>query len=361
MLKINSGNSLFNNFIWAYNSYQQYKFLHETGDPATLDRQIEISTDPDAIPVVDFTNRRNILTTNHPTVIVNAGMEGSFIFQLKEFGPHGPYPNDKKYIFFSDSKFEKIDADKINCLPIVWPWFLLEQAAVMTSTRNVASFIDSTRDFTADRMFNFCSLIGVKRELRDLLVNKVVSQVNNKNFVLQYAGDTLGKYPIGDIKYALPKYDSYQQFDILNSNSEYYSISKSIPVELYNNSKFMLVVENILWDECDIHITEKITKPLMLGVPFIVAANYGFIQELHKFGFKTYNTLWDESYDAITNASDRFDAIVNLINQLDSFDWTANADELEAIANHNKLNFFNLNKHMITAFEQFDKYIYDVL
>ena len=57
----------------------------------------------------------------------------------------------------------------------------------------------------------------------------------------------------------------------------------------------------------------------MMGVPFVVAANYGFIKKLHEMGFKTYNTLWDESYDDITDADLRFNAIAELVNKLSSY------------------------------------------
>jgi hypothetical protein len=361
MLKVNSGDSLFNNFILAYNSHQQYKFLHETGDVATLDRQIQISTDEDAIPVFNFHEEQKILETAHKTVIINAGMEGSYIFQLTiHNNVIQPYPADKKCIFFSDSSFDRVDAAAVNCLPLVWPWFLLEQLETATSNKNIASSINLSRDFRSTRLFNFCSLIGFEREERDILVNKLLDKLINRNFVMQYASKTLGQEPIGDIKYTLPKYNSYQQFDILNATTEYYTISKSIPIELYNNSNFMLVVENQVQDNIDIHVTEKITKALITGIPFIIFANKGFIEYLHSIGFKTYNTLWSESYDSMP-MNDRFDTIVDLINSLDTFDWIEHADELAAIANHNKLNFFNLNKHMISAFNQFDKYIYDVL
>lgn len=362
MLKINLKDSLFKDFAQAYNAYQQYKFLHITGEVSTLDRLIVDSTDSDAIPVFHFKDRFNLTRSTHPIAIIDAGHEGSYIFQLDEVDQitKSPLPKNKKCIFFSDSKFKNVDAVAVNCLPLVWPCFLLEQATTQTSTKHIASFINFTRDFSSNKLFNFCSLIGVKRELRDLLVDKILTTVSNKNYVLQYGGDTLGQQPIGDIKFSLAQFDSYKQFDILNS-AEYYSISKSIPIDLYNNSNFMLVVENILWDSCDIHITEKITKALITGIPFVVAANANFIKELHHYGFKTYNTLWDETYDNISNVNERFDAIVTLINKLDSFDWSKHADELENIAKHNRLNFLNLNTFMIQAFEQFDKYIYDVL
>ena len=268
MLKINSGDSLFNTFIFAYNSYQQYKFLHETGDRATLDKQIQISTDDDAIPVFDYHDEGKIANSTHNTIIVNAGMESSYIFQ---FG-NQPYPPNKKYIFFSDATFDKVDASKINCLPLVWPWFLLEQVSEITSNKNIASFINLSRDFCKSRLFNFCSLIGYARPERNMLVDKLTTSLINKNFVLQYNGNTLAQAPIGDIKYKFPIHNTTKQYDILDSQTEYYSIMSSLPIELYNNSNFILVVECTILDHLDIHVTEKITKALITGIPFIVVA-----------------------------------------------------------------------------------------
>lgn len=361
VLKINSRDSLFNTFIFAYNSYQQYKFLHETGDRATLDKKIQISTDDDAILVFDYHEEAKIAESAHKTIIINAGMESSYVFQINIHGTIiSPYPADKKCIFFSDATFDKVDATEVNCLPLAWPWFMITQIEDMASIKNTASSINTIRDFNSPRLFNFCSLIGFERPERNILVNKLTS-INNKNFVLQYNGNTLAKDPIGDIKYSLPKYNSYQQFDILDAQTEFYTMSTSIPIELYNNSNFILVVECTILDHLDIHVTEKITKALITGIPFIVVATPLFLKRLQEFGFKTYNTVWDESYDTVPFYEDRMDAVVNLINQLDSFDWPAHANELEAIANHNKLNFLNLQKYKVAAFEQFDKYIYDVL
>ena len=358
MLKINSGDSLFNSFIYAYNSYQRYKFLHETGDVVTLNKQIQMSTDEDAIPVFDFYEEQKIAETAHKIIIINARDEGSYVFQ---FG-HRPYPSDKKCIFFSDTAFDKVEATTVNCLPLVWPHFLIDQVEATTSSKQIASFVDLTRDFCSTRLFNFCSLIGYARPERNILVDKLTTSLINKKFVLQYNGNTLAQQPIGDIKYVRPGtvYNSGEQFTILNAQTEYYNLHKSTPVDLYNNSNFILVVECTILDHIDTHITEKITKALITGIPFIVVAAPLFLKRLQDYGFKTYNTLWDESYDTMP-FDVRIDTIVNLINSLDSFDWVAHAGELEAIANHNKLNFFNLQKYKIEAFEQFDKYIYGVL
>jgi hypothetical protein len=43
--------------------------------------------------------------------------------------------------------------------------------------------------------------------------------------------------------------------------------------------------------------TEKTWRPIMAQRPFIVLSNVGFLSNLKKLGFKTFDNYWDESYD----------------------------------------------------------------
>ena len=42
--------------------------------------------------------------------------------------------------------------------------------------------------------------------------------------------------------------------------------------------------------------TEKILKPIQQYHPFILLGMYG-LQNLRNLGFKTFDSVWDESYD----------------------------------------------------------------
>jgi hypothetical protein len=43
------------------------------------------------------------------------------------------------------------------------------------------------------------------------------------------------------------------------------------------------------------HLTEKTFKPICLQMPFVVVSNAGSLKYLRSYGFKTFDTIWDES------------------------------------------------------------------
>ena len=57
-------------------------------------------------------------------------------------------------------------------------------------------------------------------------------------------------------------------------------------------------------------------KPLINLHPFIVIATGGFLRGLRSLGFKTYDGLFDESYDDIVDKWERFDFITREIDRI---------------------------------------------
>jgi len=85
---------------------------------------------------------------------------------------------------------------------------------------------------------------------------------------------------------------------------------------LYLNSYFQIVTETECPNSGTIFFTEKIMKPLMNLQPFIVITSSGFIKALKSLGFKTYDGLFDESYDDIEDRWERFDFITKEIDKI---------------------------------------------
>lgn len=84
----------------------------------------------------------------------------------------------------------------------------------------------------------------------------------------------------------------------------------------YIDTYFSLVTET-LCAETDLSFrTEKIAKPLVMGHPFIVAANRGYYRDLRNLGFQTFSHLIDESFDDIDNAQDRMDRLTAVVSDL---------------------------------------------
>jgi hypothetical protein len=66
------------------------------------------------------------------------------------------------------------------------------------------------------------------------------------------------------------------------------------------------------------HLTEKTFKPICLRMPFIIVGTAGSLKYLRSYGFKTFNDLWDESYDDEINDIQRIEKISWVLQALDS-------------------------------------------
>ncbi len=91
------------------------------------------------------------------------------------------------------------------------------------------------------------------------------------------------------------------------------------------------------------HLTEKIFKPIALGMPFVLIGTRGSLKYLRSYGFRTFGDIWDESYD---NAEDnvRIEQIASLLSRLDRLSVSAKQDlfkSAEEIIQHNWNHFYN--------------------
>jgi len=66
------------------------------------------------------------------------------------------------------------------------------------------------------------------------------------------------------------------------------------------------------------HLTEKTFKPIALGMPLVLSAPAGSLAYLRQYGFRTFESIWDESYDRETKDTLRFHKVTSLLSQLDN-------------------------------------------
>jgi hypothetical protein len=99
-----------------------------------------------------------------------------------------------------------------------------------------------------------------------------------------------------------------------------------------------------LFDDGRLHLTEKSLRPIACGQPFIVAGTHGSLKYLHSYGFKTFEQIWDETYDQEINPERRLLAITNLMKTISQWDSDTRQIKLEQarlIAEHNRKWFFS--------------------
>lgn len=85
--------------------------------------------------------------------------------------------------------------------------------------------------------------------------------------------------------------------------------------------------------------TEKTARPIVGNRPFVVYGPRGFLRNLKATeGFKTFDSLWDESYDEL-EGPERWTAMRQLIESLlslDSIQWAKLIQQASAITQHNR-------------------------
>jgi len=91
------------------------------------------------------------------------------------------------------------------------------------------------------------------------------------------------------------------------------------------------------------HLTEKTFKPIALGMPFIIVGAKGSLKYLRSYGFRTFDGIWDESYD---DAEDdvRIQRIASLLRNLDELPPEGKQDlfdQCQEVIEHNWNHFYN--------------------
>ena len=91
------------------------------------------------------------------------------------------------------------------------------------------------------------------------------------------------------------------------------------------------------------HLTEKTFKPIAMGMPFVIVGTKGSLAYLRSYGFKTFEGIWDESYDHAED-HDRIASIAGLLHGLDQRS-IQDKQELfklsQPIIEHNWNHFYN--------------------
>jgi len=87
------------------------------------------------------------------------------------------------------------------------------------------------------------------------------------------------------------------------------------------------------------HLTEKTFKPIVMQQPFIIASCAGSLEYLKMYGFETFDSVWDESYD-LADDNVRCSRIASLLEELHYADWQHLQEQCAPIVEHNFNHFY---------------------
>lgn len=170
------------------------------------------------------------------------------------------------------------------------------------------------------------------------------TQHNWKKRFLMYARDYTGlrTYRKTVVDSLITMQDQIE-YDFDRKNIVDSSYSAKIVVDDAVNTAIQIVPETV-FDLDKIHLTEKIFKPIVMRQPFILFGGAGSLEYLRRYGFKTFESIWDESYDQEVDHNARLNQVLKLILDLynKSSDEFANImSRCQDIIDHNRNHFYS--------------------
>jgi hypothetical protein len=151
----------------------------------------------------------------------------------------------------------------------------------------------------------FDALLGRKKRHRDRSYNfiheqgladkGIVTYMNNFNIDFQKTDSSQWQWEDTGLS-------EYKTVQWTVEEIKYYghpmSLSQVVPLNIYNQTAYSLVCETNC-DNNSVFFTEKTVKPILARRLFVMVANRYSLAMLRDLGFKTFNTIIDESYDEI--------------------------------------------------------------
>ena len=129
--------------------------------------------------------------------------------------------------------------------------------------------------------------------------------------------------------------------------------------DLYARTRAELVCETISdlgTDQRLYMITEKMWKPLMMGHPWLVFHQPGFLRYMRRLGFRTFHDHCDEGYDAVIDPHQRVERICDAMEQISHRGAQQFYDDTRSIREHNQRRYLVLRarneQHLFRQFER---------
>ena len=347
MLKINADN---NKSVANYiESYRVYVDWYNSWNIEKID--YIFSNQLDGIPVYHIFDNEisdKIFNDINNTIFIDNSHENADTHHILK-----KLPTNKFYIILSNGMWDPTYYPlPIKYINLTRYMYFYEYTSFVFNVYHIMFYNNTKYNFDYPKKTNFVSTIGNTRNERDTFVEYIQQNINTDNFIMRYSGVDIGKPSSHyDSVFIEPNnFDGY--LEIPGLEKYYYTISYSLPIEMYNQAYYNLVVEGEIDWPYQFCPTEKIVKALLTGMPFVLVGSPLFLKELKKIGFKTYDELWDESYDYEFDYDKRMLKIIRLCNELLHFDWQANKEKLIEIGQHNREQFFQLDNLFLKEYEQ---------
>jgi hypothetical protein len=185
----------------------------------------------------------------------------------------------------------------------------------------------------------FDALLGTQREHRKFIRNKIVKSKYKDQFSLGYGG-IKNETNLTDEFIAWHAHIYWSPDLVHNELGCFFkdipvTLSAIIPEQIMKDTAYTIVAESSFRNEISF-FTEKTAKPLIAQRIFIMFAGQYALRNLRKLGFKTFDSIIDESYDLEENHITRWKMAWEEVEKLCQQDEVALYKKAWPILMHNK-------------------------
>jgi len=214
-------------------------------------------------------------------------------------------------------------------------------------------------EFPIERPFLWECLLGARRDHRDFvmlsfqqsgLLNQSI--VNYRNI---FMGSRTGNVLL-DVQQEFP--DVKMQYPYVSPNLDPNwevrggkldnSISSDVPWEIWNRCYYSIIIETLGDGNCFL-AAEKIGKCLLARRLFVHFGVDGWLANLHKLGFETFDSVLDESYDTVTNKIQRWKQAFEQVKALSKENPQHILEKVRPILDYNRNRLFELRQEKFDA------------
>ena len=213
-------------------------------------------------------------------------------------------------------------------------------------------------DFPLERPFLFDCLCGARREHRDYVMLALEQSGLLNQSIATYRDIFTGgndvpltwrvkkEFPESTLSwpYVSPNLDPAWEVKEQLDNS----ISGIAPWEIYNRCYYSILVETLYQGDCYL-MAEKIGKCLYARRLFVHFGTAHWLKKLRSFGFQTFDSVLDESYDSIDDDVKRWQAAFDQVKWLSKQDPVALLQKIKPILDHNHARLYEFRQ------EKFDE------
>lgn len=225
--------------------------------------------------------------------------------------------NAKKPIFF-DCLMGKPKQYRINFYQKIQKKNLLKYCLVTAHNWPKGEY-ENENSFSINKKF----VEAIKKEYPKLRF--VPDKINENRVIVECLPDSTYKFSLGDV---------------------YLALSQLLDLDIYNQTAYSIVLETLIGgNDNGINetylMTEKICKPILAKRMFLVVGVTNYLRNLRNLGFKTFDSIIDESYDEVIDPDERQELVIQEMEKLFGIDQEIILQKIEPIVQH---NFYHLMK-----------------